>query len=202
MSVTEVMAIGDRTNNAELMRDIAALGYLPEPVLDATYGKGRFWNLYRPERMVTNDLDPTTDADVHRDFRRLLFPSGVFASVMFDPPYKLNGTSTGIGPSASDDDYGVGGAYSSVEQKMTLIRDGLTECARLADQYIILKCQDQVVSGNVVWQTRIFTDHAERLGFKLVDMLHVRGYRAQPPGRRQLHARRDYSTALVFERVG
>ena len=42
------------------------------------------------------------------------------------------------------------------------------------------------------------TDHARALGLELVDVLHVQGYRKQPPGRRQIHARRDYSTALVF----
>lgn len=35
---------------------------------------------------------------------------------------------------------------------------------------------------------------------KLVDELHVRGYRQQPPGRSQKHARRDYSTLLVFKK--
>ena len=65
---------------------------------------------------------------------------------------------------------------------------------------LLIKCQDQVVSGAVRWQTRIFADHAEAQGFQLVDALHVQGSRPQPDGRRQVHARRDYSTLLVLER--
>lgn len=198
MTDTAIRAIGARRNNAELVVDLAQLGYLNGRVLDATFGLGRFWNLHRPEQLVTVDIDPTRDADIVADFRHLPFPSNAFGAVVLDPPYKLNGTSTGKGPSASDVDYGVT-VYQPPKERHQMICDGITECTRVASQYLIVKCQDQVVSGRVHWQTRIFADHAESIGLGLVDMLHVTSYRAQPPGRRQIHARRDYSTALVFE---
>jgi hypothetical protein len=198
MTVAEVRAIGARTNNAELMVDCAGLGYLPEPVLDVTYEHGRFWNLYRPARLVTNDLDPATEAELHHDVRRLPFDDGSFATVVFDPPYKLNGTSTGKGPSASDASYGVAGEYRSVADKHGLINDGIVECARVASEFVLLKCMDQVCNGVVHWQTHLFTATAAANHLELVDMLHVPGYRKQPAGRRQIHARRDYSTLLVF----
>jgi hypothetical protein len=201
--MSEIMAIGDRRNNAELVVDLHALGYLDDDTLDATYGLGRFWTLWRPAKLAAVDIDPSRTTIV-ADFRELPFNDGTFRSVVLDPPYKLNGTSTGKGVAASDVDYGVGGSYSSVADKHQMIFDGITECIRVLQRggHLIVKCQDQVVSGAVHWQTRLFADHAEFHGCRLVDMLHVQGYRKQPPGRRQLHARRDYSTALVFAKRG
>jgi hypothetical protein len=198
--VTEVRAIGARTANAELMVDCAALGYLNGRVLDVTYGLGRFWRDFQPEHLATNDLDPNVWAGNHFDFRSLPFSTGDYDTVVLDPPYKLNGTSTNRGPATSDESYGVQ-CYMPVAERHQMIRDGITECARVAKRYLLVKCMDQVVSGAVHWQTRIFADHAETVGCQLVDMLHVQGYRKQPEGRRQLHARRDYSTLLVFEKV-
>jgi hypothetical protein len=118
---------------------------------------------------------------------------------VFDPPYKLNGTSTGKGAASCDEAYGVHRA-ATWQERHALIRDGITECARVADHYLLIKCQDQVCSGQKRWQTREFADHAEAQGFRLADMLHVSGFRKQPDGRRQVHAQQDYSTLLVCER--
>lgn len=197
--VSAVRAIGARKNNAELMVDCHRLGYIRDTdrVLDVTYGKGRFWKKYRPEGLITNDLDWSTDAFWHFDFRRLPFDS--MDVVVFDPPYKLNGTG---GSHPSDEGYGVAGGYVDWRDKHQLIIDGIEECARIAGRMLLVKCQDQVCSGAVRWQTYTFTATAARCGFELVDMLHVQGHRKQPPGRRQVHAARDYSTLLVLGREG
>lgn len=50
------------------------------------------------------------------------------------------------------------------------------------------------------WQTIEFTNHAVGLGSRLVDQLHLPSYRPQPAGRRQVHARRNYSTLLVLQK--
>jgi hypothetical protein len=129
------------------------------------------------------------------DFTALPWPDRFFDAVTFDPPFKLNGT-----PTASvDQRYGVD-VYRSREQRHDLILAGITECARVARRVLLVKCQDQVNGGKIRWQTRLFADHAEAQGFELVERFDMLGYRPQPPGRTQQHARRNYSTLLVLER--
>lgn len=201
-----VYAIGTRRNNAELIADCATLGYLrDEPTFDATYGKGSFWTTWAPSALLVADLHEGEREHRGRwvnawDFTHLPLQSESFDAVVFDPPYKLNGTSTGRGASAADASYGVTGR-ASWQQRHALILDGITECARVTKRALLIKCQDQVCSGQKRWQTRIFADHAEAQGFRLVDMLHVQGSRPQPEGRRQVHAHGDYSTLLILERL-
>lgn len=187
-------------NNAQLMADVHALGYLDGAVLDATYGAGRFWKKVRPQLFITNDINPATDADYHDDFRSLRWADRAFEVVVLDPPYKLNGTPSKGGPANSDEGYGVGGQAVRWQERHAIIRDGIIECARVCARTLLIKCQDQVCSGAVRWQTIEFTRTAEGAGFRLVDMLHVPGHRKQPEGRRQVHAARNYSTLLVLER--
>lgn len=207
--MSDVRAFGSRTNNAQLMADCAELGYLDGHVLDLTYGLGRFWKIYRPEDQIgelqpktvlyTNDLDPKTKAQTHHDFTDMPTSwTGLFDAVVFDPPYKLNGTG---GSHPSDKGYGVDWDYLPVDEKMDLIYRGFAEAVRLSRRFVLVKCQDQVVSGKKVWQTDLITMHAMILTTRIRkrDVLHVQGYRPQPPGRRQVHARQDYSTLLVFE---
>jgi SAM-dependent methyltransferase len=183
--------------NAHLIADVAALGYLrpTDLVLDPTYGLGNWWARWKPDRLVTSDLRP--GAQLRADFRRLPFAAGTFDAVTFDPPFKLNGTPSG----AVDARYGVD-EPSTWQDRMALIGAGLDECARVLRPggRLLLKCQDQVVSSHVRWQTIAFTNHATGLGLDLVDRFDLLGGRPQPAGRRQVHARRNSSTLLVFEK--
>ena len=66
---------------------------------------------------------------------------------------------------------------------------------------LLLKCQDQVCSGKVRWQTIEFANHAASCGgMTLEDVFMPTGHRPQPGGRRQLHARRNYSSLMVFQK--
>lgn len=200
------MAIHAWKSNAHLIADCARLGYLRKGwrTLDCTYGLGTFWKLWRPDSLFVSDLNPQKCpagecVDFRcADFRHLPWSDRFFDCVVFDPPYKLNGTPT----EAVDARYGVD-EVDTRQGRMDLIRDGLTECARvLGDGYLLMKCQDQVNGGKVRWQTYEFTKHAESLGLELVDRFDLLSYRAQPAGVRQVHARRNASTLLVFQRAG
>lgn len=197
----------DAKNNAELMVMARDLGYIPDRadklVLDCTYGQGRFWNEWRPAfNFSTSDIDPGSLAEVHWDFTNIPCVNEMFDCVIFDPPYKLNGTPAMGGPAKSDAGYGVG-ETQSIAERMKLIFAGIDECYRILmpGGFLLVKCMDQVSSGNVVWQTFEIQDHVRvMLDGDLVDMLHLPGKRAQPPGRNQVHAHANYSTLLVFQR--
>ena len=196
-----VLAVGGWRNNAELIRDgVVPLGYLGDGmhVCDPTYGLGRFWSLWRPAKLCASDIDPAKSPIGYSvDFTALPWLPDRFDAVVLDPPYKLNGAG---GSHASDAAYGVATQGVPWRDRHRLIRDGMTECVRVLRPggYLLLKCQDQVCSGRVRWQTDEFTRHAESLGCRKVDRFDLPSYRAQPAGRRQVHARRNHSTLLVF----
>ena len=182
--------------NADLMIECMALGYVPliGDVLDPTYGEGGFWRLTRPSGLVTCDLKP--GADLIADFTQLPFDDDRFDSVVFDPPYKLNGT-----PSMGkmDERYGVEEPTNWRERHDLMVR-GLNECARVLKSggHLLVKCQDQVCSGKVRWQTDLMTSAARLVGLEKIDRFDLVGHRPQPAGRRQVHARRNSSQLLVF----
>jgi hypothetical protein len=195
-----VFAIGPARTNAELIESCVSLGYITDTdtILDPTYGLGRFWTRWQPATLVASDLDVTKSPyGTSVDFTSTPWPDSSFDAVVFDPPYKLNGTG---GSHPSDKRYGVAGPNSSWQARHRLIRAGITEALRVLrpDGTLLVKCQDQVCSGSVRWQTREFSEHAEKNGSRLIDMMHLLSYRSQPANRRQLHARRNYSTLLVF----
>lgn len=190
----DVLASGNWLTNGDLIADVARLGYLKGHVLDCTYGKGRFWTKFQPRTLVMHDI-----ALDNVDFRKLPEVDEKFDSVVIDPPYRLNGT-----PDRDDFDnrYGVQ-EYTTWQDRHSLIREGITECIRVlkVNGFLLIKCQDQVCSGAVRWQTRIFTEHAESHGVRLVDRFDFKtGNRPQPAGRKQVHARRNTSTLLVLRK--
>jgi hypothetical protein len=201
----EITAINNSANNAELIIACRGLGYLSDDmtILDPTYGYGRFWTLWTPKNLLTGDLNPLKSPTGEPvDATDLPLPDNSMDAVVLDPPYKLNGASTAQGPAASDEQYGVDGKYVKWQDRHTLICDMLMEAARVVRKkgYVLLKCQDQVSSGRVRWQTIEFTNFCQNhLGLRLVDWLFLVGQRPQPSGRNQKHARRNYSSLLIFQ---
>lgn len=198
-TMSAVLSIHKWKSNAELIRDIAGMGrYLKSDwlTLDPTYGYGNFWTLWKPNRLVAHDLNPAKAPDGPVDFTFLPYKNRSFDCVVFDPPYKLNGT-----PELEmDETYGVEEA-TNWRERMSLVESGIAECARvLGKGYLLLKCMDQVCSGKMRWQTDVFTRCAESHGLGKVDRFDMLSYRAQPKGRSQQHARRNASTLLVFKR--
>jgi hypothetical protein len=182
--------------NAHMIADVAKLGYLDNHslTLDATYGKGNFWTVWRPRRLISNDAHRT--AMIESDFTCLPFADETFDRVVFDPPYKLNGR-----PSPSDYPYGVEN-YTRWQDRITLMRLGQAECARVVKKrgLLLTKCMDQVVSGHVRWQT----DHMTRVAFDndmdKVDRFLFMGDPREQPHDSQVHTRANYSSFLVFKK--
>lgn len=195
-----VLAIQKWPTNGHLIADCARLGYLRDDdlVLDPTYGYGTFWKVWRPRDLTACDLDPAkSPMGESVDFTSLPFAHLGFDAVVFDPPYKLNGNPSDTG--GVDERFGVH-EYRTWQERMALIRAGARECARVCERTLIVKCQDQVVSSKIRWQTRVIEDEVAPLGFGLRDRFEFLSYRAQPAGRSQINAHRCSSQLLVFER--
>lgn len=232
-----VLAAHRWKSNAELFEAIALspLPYLSATrrTLDPTYGVGTFWKVWKPDELVATDGDPVKSPTGESvDFTRLPHADASFASIVFDPPYKLNGRPT----IEVDDRYGVAVAASR-DERHELMLAGVTECERVLAPggFLLVKCQDQVNGGAVRWQTDLVTRRAEELELVKVDSFLFLGGREQPADRtrpgcptcgarltkvkagrkcrehgivgdvvevlvEQEHARRNYSTLLVFEK--
>lgn len=195
-----VPAVAAWKTNGHLIADAAQLGYLEGRVLDPTHGHGTWWTQWRPEYLRRYDINPHLGPDGQMDFQRIKYTDAFFDSVAFDPPFKLNGTPT---PSV-DERYGVH-QPRTWQDRHALIQAGYQECLRVLKPggYLLLKCQDQVCSGQVRWQTRIFPNDIEDSGLAtLVDRFDMIGHARKQPmdGRVQKHAHGRASTLLVFQR--
>lgn len=205
--MTYIRAIGSppRKDNSHAIVDCLSMGYLADETLvaDLTYGEGRWWRLWKPKAdfFFPSDLDPAkSPSGGVVDFRATPYPADMFATVCFDPPYKLNGTSTAGSP--SDEAYGVADK-ATIMERHTLMLEGLTECHRIVEMggYVLAKCQDQVSSGRMQWQTHMMALHAGAIGLEYHDSMLVMSYREQPKDRNQTHVHRDYSTLQVFRKA-
>jgi len=194
-----IPAVHAWANNAELIRDAAEL-WLEEDwtVLDPTYGRGAFWTLWRPARLYARDLNEQKSEGPPVDFTNMPYPDRTFDAVVFDPPYKLSGTPK---MGEMDERYGVD-EPERWQDRMEKIRAGAVECARVADRVLMVKCQDQVCSGQMRWQTDMVTEAVcgDREGrWRKADRFDLIGKSMkQDEKREQKHAFGRGSTLLVF----
>ena len=187
-----------RFTNGHRVLDLARLGYLPEPVLDPTYGPGGMWTQHHPDRLVRSDI-LALDVDVQCSYLALPFRDRAFASCVFDPPYKLTG----------DKDTTRGGNHGDLAHRFQTkttrrawldVPAAIRECSRVTTRVLVVKCQDQVESSWYVMQTRQVIEIATFLDWRIAGQLHVVNYVTQPNGRRQVNIQNNYSTFLVFKR--
>lgn len=185
-----------RRTNAAMLADVARLGLINEGMLtlDATWGRGAWWSGWRPDRLIGSDLAPAKARDLCADFTELPFRTSTFDLVCFDPPYGYRGTSR----LAMDEGYGLAESYVSPDDRDGLIGLGIIEAARVTAPggMLIVKVQDQCVSGSPRMQSHTATAIAVSVGCRLRSVLEVAGgVRKQ---RSQRTARNNTSQALVF----
>src|SRR3546814_9896510 len=120
--MTPVLAADTWRTNADLIADVARLGHLrPEwRTVDPTYGRGLWWQSWRPGELVTHDL--RLDGV---DFRDLPHDDDSFDAVAFDPPYVSVGGRKTTGMADLHDRFGLTDAPTSPAGLQELIDDGL-----------------------------------------------------------------------------
>lgn len=202
-----VRAARDWATNAEMIAEVARLGYLDGTVLDVTWGNGAWWDDWVPERLVGTDADQAKARDAAADFRALPFPDRSFDAVVFDPAYVAPGgrkTST-IGQ--FNDAYGLLSTPPNPEENQAKMNEGLAECVRVSRGLVLMKCQNYVWSGRLFLGVVESIRAGEELGCRVEDWFTMVGEPGiQPKGRTrkdgkpvlQQHARTNGSTLLVF----
>jgi tRNA G10 N-methylase Trm11 len=202
-------------SNAELIRDVAKLGYIrqTDTVLDPTFGNGVWWKLFLPDYLIAHDI-----AMDGVDFALLPEADQSVDVVAFDPPYVAPGgrsTSTLI----------MYGQYGNLQTPkdpamlQTLINWGLHEAVRVVRRkgYVLVKCMNYVSSGHVwpgVFRTQ---EYALGLNLRFVTMFVHSGETAGPQPKvrfktvtvngtktrvlsTQQHPRNNYSVLLVLRK--
>lgn len=188
-------AVTVRTNG-ELIAEVARLHPLDD-VVDVTYGRGLWWTLHRPARLVEHDL-----ALDGVDFRRLPEADRSVRCVAFDPPYvPVGGRDTSTVPDFLRR-YGLVDAPTGPGELRELIAGGLAEILRVLEPggLALVKSMNYVCGGRHRPQAVWTLVDAERLGYGVVTQyVHVTGPGPQPAGRRVRSPRANYSVLAVLE---
>lgn len=163
----DVLAIHRWGTNAKLIADVVRLGFFDNDplVLDATYGpKGGFWKKHRPRRLIASDLIHP-DGDLRADALRPPFRPGTFDIVVWDPPYKLNGTPH-IKTTDYDHRFGTDRA-DTYAGRLDLLTAGAVALAALVKPrgLLMTKSKDQVAWSQMRWQSDDLRDVLVPLGF-------------------------------------
>lgn len=204
MSDDLIMAATPWHTNANLIADCAKLGYLKDEwlTLDATYGRGNWWKKWRPNKLVTNDINPQSEADHHEDFRTTSWGDQHFDAVAYDPPYIAPGGRAKSTISGFNARFGLHSTPRKPDDLQWYIYEGLDEARRIVRHkgMILVKCKNYV-NGGKLWAGMFHTwQGGHSLGLELVDCLqHLSGTGPQSQTTQE-HARQNYSTLLVFKR--
>jgi hypothetical protein len=180
MSRGDILAAQKWPSNAELIEAVAEIHlHRDMKAMDVTYGKGVWWNCWKPRRLVKHDI-----ALNGVDFRHLPHRSGTFELVAYDPPYvSEGGRETSTIPEFLGQ-YGLLDApRSPAALQYELINPGLEEVYRTLQWggFALVKCMDYISSGKLwpgVYET---TTAAYALGFEVVDKFYFVGDVRQQP---------------------
>lgn len=214
-ATADVVLSAHAGGNADLFPRILAL-HVPDgaTIADVTYGQGVFWRQVPPGRyrLLASDLSTGTDC------RALPYAAAALDALVLDPPY-MEGllrpkaeTRAGQGThTALRQYYDAGGGRAGPgggrwhQAVVDLYLDAAREARRVLRDHgiLIVKCQDEVSANRQeLTHVQIVTGLAE-MGFYARDLFVLT--RPNKPGiarlLRQVHARKNHSYFLVFQKV-
>jgi hypothetical protein len=110
--------------------------------LDLTFAHGRFWTDPLPPGLsvTTNNLDPSSDADLHIDFQSTGLPDDAYDLVIYDPPHIADGGKASIMATR----YGTVKGTSGLRE---MIQAGAREAWRVARVGVLVKVADHSHQG-------------------------------------------------------
>jgi hypothetical protein len=130
-------------SSAEAVRRLSHLAFRDcATALDLTYAHGRFWVDPLPPGLTitSNNLDPSSGAELHLDFTATGLPDGAFDLAVYDPPHVADAGQNGI----------MGSRYGTVRgiaALRNLIESGAREAWRVASVGILVKVADHAHQG-------------------------------------------------------
>ena len=207
LPTTDLVLSARVSGNADIFPDVLKL-HVPEgwTVADVTHGGGVFWrNVDMTKyRLLATDIKQDVDC------RKLPYESASIDAVVLDPPYMegaTRGTAYQSGQQAFSNHYGLQEIEPTAVKYhaaiLQLYLDACSEAARVLKQsgVLIVKCQDEV-SANKQCLTHVEIINALLADWHCKDLFVVVRTNRPVVSRllRQVHARKNHSYFLVFER--
>lgn len=146
----------------------------PEPILDATYNRGRFWK-GSTRHVVSMDIDPKFEPMILGDNRVMEgVPDAAFATVVYDPPH--------VGPQGRDksskrfdEDFGATVACGKEHDwSLSYLYPPFLEQAKRVlkpEGLLLAKITDMVNSHRSKWSHCDFMRMADESGFTVCDLI-------------------------------
>ena len=167
-------------------------------VLDATWGKGRFWGLLKPPELtmvIGLDLSPHGRPSVVGDFTRLPFADQSVDVTIYDPPFLSDMSKHGTAVMESR----FSGYRGEAEARET-VQAGAREAWRVARLGIIVKLQDHTHNNRYVDMTGWIREALGQPLYGKVDQLRQAGKIKSPRWGDQLSVYSNSATFLAFRR--
>jgi hypothetical protein len=196
----EHLACTDWATNGELVATLHELGYigLGDRVLDVTYGRGKWWDVFRPADLTVHDLHTVDGVD----FRDLPEPDEFADVTVIDAPFVPQGGTDHEHTAEFRDRYGLNGAPQHRTELTHLIMDGIAEAVRVTRRggLVLVKCQPFQSGKFFHNMPAIICRHAEGLGLRQIDQGIMRRRTGPTSTLVFNHLRSNYSVMLVFQR--
>jgi len=157
------------------------------PIVDFTYGKGRFWQSHRPAGLITMDLLPA--ANIQADNRHTPLRNGSAGTVIYDPPHierENEGSVHGIYNLAAWD----GDFSASLLEAWRVLKPGGLVIAKIGDNLT-----------EVPWNDQRFLADALAIGFTPYDrVIKSRHLSVRNPEQGQYRARKKHCFFLILRK--
>lgn len=161
-------------------------------ILDATYGKGRFWKKGRLEGLITMDVSDYGGPDIIGDNQNMPFSNDSFDTIVYDPPHLPDAPKNSVFQIYHQHTWDGNFVPFLKEAHRVLVKDGI----------VIAKIADRIALPN--WNHVRFINEASNLGFLEFDFLIKERGISIPPGggkmKKQHRARKKHCFFIVLKK--